>query len=354
MFKLIDLYIARTLLTTISLTLGVLLGLSALIKFVDQLRKIGQGDYDMVVAGLYVLLSIPREVELFFPMATLVGGLIGMGLLAQTSELVIMQSSGMSKNKIVVSAMKSILVLIVLVIAMGQWVSPESEAKAKNLRSQALSGGSLLSSKSLTWAKDRNDFVSIGEVTDENTLQQLSIYKFNESLQLISIVTAEQALYKQENWLLQDVERMLFDDEQIITEQHDELEWTSTITPNKLGVVAIKPEALSITGLFEYVNYLNNNDQDSARYELALWRKLLQPLSVATMLLLALSFIFGPLRSVSMGARTWMGILSGICFFVSNELFGQAALAFQFPPLFGAILPSALFIALALFLIRRN
>ena len=73
MFKIIDLYIARTLFGSIAVTLSVLIGLSALIKFVEQLRRVGQGDYDMTLAGLYVLLSLPREVELFLPMATLLG-----------------------------------------------------------------------------------------------------------------------------------------------------------------------------------------------------------------------------------------------------------------------------------------
>ena len=61
MFKILDLYIARTLLGTVAVTLSVLIGLSALIKFVEQLRKVGEGDYDMMVAFLYVLLSLPAN-----------------------------------------------------------------------------------------------------------------------------------------------------------------------------------------------------------------------------------------------------------------------------------------------------
>lgn len=87
MFSIIDWYIARTLLSTIFVTLSTLIGLSALIKFVEQLRKVGEGDYDLIVAGLFVILSLPRDIEQFFPMATLLGGLIGMGLLASNSEL---------------------------------------------------------------------------------------------------------------------------------------------------------------------------------------------------------------------------------------------------------------------------
>jgi lipopolysaccharide export system permease protein len=130
--------------------------------------------------------------------------------------------------------------------------------------------------------------------------------------------------------------------------------WLSTLTPDKLGIVAVKPEALSIRGLVDYVAYLENNGQESARYELALWRKIFQPLSVAVMLLLAMSFIFGPLRSVTMGARTIMGVLAGFAFFISNEMFGQVSLVFQLTPALGALLPSMLFAALAAYLLKRQ
>jgi len=354
MFKLIDLYIARTLFSSIAVTLSVLIGLSALIKFVEQLRRVGEGDYDMTLAGLYVLLSLPREIELFLPMATLLGALVGMGLLAQSSELVVMQAAGLSRTKITISAMKSVVIIIIAVMALGEWVTPVSEAKAKQLRTQALSGGSLLSGDSLTWAKDGNDFVSIGQVLDQNTLQNVNIYQFNNELLLVQVISAHQAIYAQQNWLLNDVKQVVFTPQRIQNNKMDSFVWKSSITPDKLGIVAVKPEALSIGGLNEYIDYLRNNGQDSARYDLALWRKILQPVSVAVMLLLAMSFIFGPLRSVTMGARTGMGILAGFGFFVSNEMFGQVALVFQLPPVIGAIVPSLLFIIVAIFLLRRK
>ncbi|MDP5039264.1 MAG: LptF/LptG family permease, partial [Paraglaciecola sp.] len=124
--------------------------------------------------------------------------------------------------------------------------------------------------------------------------------------------------------------------------------------PDKLGVVTVKPEALSIQGLYGYVDYLENNSQDPNRYKLAFWRKVLQPLTVGVMLLMALSFIFGPLRSVTMGARIIMGVLTGFGFFVSNEVFGTLSTVYQLPPLFGAVFPSAVFAIVAIFLLRRR
>ncbi|MDC8832506.1 LPS export ABC transporter permease LptG [Alteromonas gilva] len=353
MIRLLDWYIARTLLGTVTVTLSVLIGLSALIKFVEQLRKVGEGNYDMLAALVYVLLSLPRDLEQFFPMATLLGGLIGMGVLASNSELVVMQAAGLSRWNLINSAMKSAVVMILVVMAVGEWVTPVSESRAKELRTEAITGGSLFSSDQLVWAKDGEHFVSIGQVTSRDTLQDISIYRFNDALQLDSITNASRGDYEQNGWTLTQVTHTRFGEEAITADVEDNWRWNSSLTPDKLGIVTIKPEALSIRGLFDYINYRANNEQDTSRYELALWRKILQPVTVSVMLLMALSFIFGPLRSVTMGARIIMGVLTGFSFFITNEVFGPLSLVYNIPPILGALLPSILFAAIAAALLAR-
>lgn len=353
MLKILDWYIARTLLSTVTVTLSVLIGLSALIKFVEQLRKLGEGDYDLTIAAVYVILSLPRELEQFFPMATLIGGLVGMGLLASNSELVVMQAAGMSRWNIIASAMKSTVVMILFIMAVGEWVTPVSESKAKEIRTEAISGGALFSSAQLDWAKDGDNFVSIGQVISGHSLRDVSIYRFDDTLNLVSMTFAHQGVYKNDSWTLADVTETSFSEQNIETQHVDQRQWDSSLTPDKLAIVAVKPEALSIQGLMDYINYLDNNKQDSARYELALWRKIFQPISIGVMLLMALSFIFGPLRSVTMGARVIMGVLTGFSFFITNEVFGPLSLVYQLPPYVGALLPSLLFASIAAFLLRR-
>lgn len=353
MLKILDLYIGRTLLTTTFLSLSVLVGLSSLIQFVEQLKKVGQGDFDIVVAGLYVFLSVPRDVEQFFPMAVLLGGLIGLGMLANNSELIVMQSAGQSRWNIAMSAMKTALLMVLFIIALGEWVAPIAESKAKELRTQALSGGSLLSTEQLIWAKDGDKFVSIEEVLSRDDLLNVRIYEFDDSLKLKTLIAAKNARFDGDKWLLTTTKTTLFEVDQINIVEDDYLFWVSSITPDKLGVVTVKPEDLSIRGLSDYIAYLKNSSQNTDRYELAKWRKLVQPFSVAVMLLVALSFIFGPLRNSTMGARIISGILMGFGFFITNEVFGPLSLVYQLPPLLGAGLPSLFFLFVAGFLLRR-
>jgi lipopolysaccharide export system permease protein len=275
-------------------------------------------------------------------------------MMASSSELVVMQAAGMSRLNIISSVMKSAIVMVLVVMAVAEWGAPVSDRTARELRIKAISDGNLFAARQGVWAKDGDSFVNIKEVDDVGNLTGLTIYKFGSDLQLQTIVSADNAVFRADSWRLKNVTELTFSAERVLQNTLPEQQWLSSLTPDKLGVVTIKPEMLSLTGLTQYVEYLQQNDQDSSRYELAYWRKVLQPLSVAAMLLMALSFIFGPLRSVTMGARVLLGILTGFGFYMSNELFGPLALVYQLPPLVGAMLPSLLFIAMALYFMRRK
>lgn len=352
--RILDLYIGRIIASTTFITLAVFVSVSGIIKFVEQMRAVGRGNYDLAHAALYVLYAVPRDVEIFFPMSALIGGLIGIGMLASNSELVVMQAAGLSRLDIIKSVMKTAILLIFVSMAIGEWLAPSGEARAREIRAQAISGGSLISANNGIWAKDGDYFVNIGEVLDQGKLNKVQLYRFNDKLKLESWLSAKTASYQEDKWLLEYVVDTRLENKVIITKKYDQQVWKSSLTPKKLGVVTVTPESLSIRGLVNYLDYLEANDQDPSRYQLAFWRKLMQPFTVAVMLLVALSFIFGPLRSVSMGARIMMGVFTGILFFLCNEVLGSLSLVYQLPPILGAIVPSLLFVSIAWYMINKK
>ena len=207
-FGVLDRYIGKTIFTTIMMTLFMLVSLSGIIKFVDQLKKAGQGSYDALGAGMYTLLSVPKDVQIFFPMAALLGALLGLGMLAQRSELVVMQASGFTRMQVALSVMKTAIPLVLLTMAIGEWVAPQGEQMARNYRAQAMYGGSLLSTQQGLWAKDGNNFVYIERVKGDEELGGISIYAFNENRRLQSVRYAATAKFYPEHkvWRLSQVD----------------------------------------------------------------------------------------------------------------------------------------------------
>ncbi|GEK55977.1 LPS export ABC transporter permease LptG [Pseudoalteromonas espejiana] len=354
MMKTLDWYLGRSILQTTGFALLVLAGISTLIKFIEQLKSVGRGSYDLMTAMLYTLYSIPGDLVIFFPMAALIGGLTGLGALASNSELVVMQSAGMSRLQIIGSVMKTAVFMAICMMALGEWGAPEAQQHAKEMRNQAIHGGDVFNAQKGVWAKDGNNFINIEDVDQSGRLNGVHMYHFDKSLDLTQITKAKVALGRDEGWLLRDVNKVHISDEQISSEHIDEEFYPSQLTAEKLGVVSVKPESLSFTGLWSYLGYLKQNEQDTSTYELALWRKLMQPVSVAVMLLVALSFIFGPLRTVTMGARIIMGVVTGIIFHLTNEIFGPVVMVYQIPAIIGAVLPSIIFISFATYLMNKK
>ena len=354
MMKMLDWYLGRSILQTTGFALMVLVGISTLIKFIEQLKSVGRGSYDIATALLYTLYSMPGDLVIFFPMAALIGGLTGLGALASNSELVVMQAAGMSRLQIIISVMKTAIFMALCMMALGEWGAPAAQLKAKELRNNAIHGGDVFNARQGLWAKDGNNFINIEDVDQNGVLHGVNMYLFDKSLQLTQITKAREAVSRKGGWLLRDVNKVQLSEEQINTQQEDEEFYDSQLTPEKLGVVSVKPESLSFTGLWSYLGYLKQNEQDTSTYELALWRKIMQPVSIAVMLLVALSFIFGPLRTVTMGARIVMGVVTGIVFHLTNEIFGPVVMVYQIPAIVGATLPSILFIGFATYLLNKR
>ena len=352
--SLIESYIARTVLGSIFVTLATLTGISTLFRFIDQISYIGRGDFTFITAALYSIYLIPQDLESFFPMAAMIGGLVGLGAMAQSSELVVMQAVGMSKTNIVTAVLKSSVALIVIMMVFSEWGVPQAIKAAKELKAQAVSSGQIYSSEQGIWAKDGDAFINIKQVEENGELHGINVFQFDKELRLTQTLSAQTANFNIEQWQLNQVHIATWLPRKIENTYIESMPWPTNLSPDKLGVVKIKPERMPLSELYDYLNYLENNQQNASRYELAFWRKIFQPLNVAVMLLLALSFIFGPLRSVTMGARVILGILTGFSFFLFDRIFGSMSLVYEIPATLGAFAPTFVFCLIALKLLSKK
>lgn len=347
-------YIGKTILSYMAIVLLVFTGLIGIIKFVEEFRHVGKGAYDGLMATYYTLLMIPSDLESLFPVVALIGALLGLGALATSSELTVMQASGFSRFRIGLAVMKSAVPLMLFTMAVGEWGAPQMEQFARNMRAIAQTGGSILSTKNGFWAKDGGQFIYINRISNETHLNDILIYEFEQQA-LKSISHAERAEHNGEDWFLYNVEKSAVGEQQINQEKQAEMRWKTNITPSKLGIVSLKPESLSISGLADYVRFLKDTGQDAKRFEITFWRKLYEPLSMIVMLLLAISFIFGPLRGTTSGAKILLGVISGFTFYISNVVFGNITLVISWLPVaVSALIPSVLTLLIVWWLLAKK
>ncbi len=353
----LDRYIARSVASAIFLVLLVLVSLFLFFTFIEEARSIGEGSYSTLNAIQYVLLLSPKRMYELFPIAVLLGSLIGLGALANNSELTVMRAAGVSIRRIIWSVLKLGLVLMIPLMLLGETIAPYSEQYARHMRSAAKTEQISARNKHGFWAREGDHFVHIRKVEPGGELRDVSIYSFNPEGQLKTLGNAKQLAYRQDHWLVSDYDQTRLTQDTLAPElsQHhnNRTIWRSLLNPQLLSILTLKAERLSGVELFHYVRYLQKNELESASYELALWQKLFYPLVTAVMIFLAVPFVFGSMRTVSVGQRVLIGAFLGIIFHIVNQASGHSALVYGINPFFSALLPILVFFALGIFLMRK-
>jgi lipopolysaccharide export system permease protein len=348
----LDRYIGTSVFFAILAVLGIIVGLAMLFAFIDELGDV-EHSYGLLDAFYYVLLTMPRRIYEMLPMAALIGCLIGLGTLASNSELTIMRAAGVSVGRIVWAVMKPMLALMVVGILIGEYVAPWSENLAQANRALAQGGGDAQSAKHGLWHRQGDEFVHINAVQPNGLLYGVTRYHFDDERHLLTSSFARRALYQGDHWQLEDVKTTRFLERSTEVSESASERWDVELSPQLLSTVVLAPDALSITGLWHYTQYLAEQGLNNGRYWLALWTKLLQPLVTMALVLMAISFIFGPLRSVTLGQRVFTGVLVGFVFRIVQDLLGPSSLVFGFSPLLAVLLPAAVCGLAGLLLLRR-
>ncbi len=351
--KILDRYIFRTVATTTLVALLVLLLLEFFLSLLVELEDVGKGHYDFLAAFRYLLLIQPQRLYEMFPLALLVGGLLGMGALASGSELIVMRAAGLSLTRLAGSALQTGLLLSLAVLVLGEFVAPPLEQMASEQRAAAKSESMAIRGGRGFWARDGDYFIHVRAVLPGVRLMDIQTFKIGPDARLESIVAAQGARHVEGRWLLEGINYSLLNGDQVRTEHLSSLEVASAISPRILDVLASNPSELSIRDLLVYVDYLERNGLDAEDYRLVLWRKLLAPLAYMAMLVVGMPFVFGPQRSGSVGQRLLVGLMLGLVFFLSNYLLGNVVLLYGFPPLVGASLPTLLFLAGGFYALHR-
>lgn len=358
MFKIVDRYVARNVaIMVVYCTIGLVL-MGSLIKFVDQLRNLGKGTFDVYTVLWYVFCLSPGQILMFFPLGVLLGTVLALGNLASSSELIAMQSVGKSKMSIVWSACVGVIPLIILVMVMGEFVVPRAEKYAEVMSDEAISNGQIVVTTRGVWFREENSFINISTVMSDGELRNVNRFVFTDTFPK-KLLTHEYAISgywnsQDKTWKMEKVYVTEHNGPNIKMEFKDSVVWNLILTPNKLDVLSIGENQLSMSGLVNYIDYMTKNGQKADKYTLKLYRKIFSPITVLVVLLLAASTIFGPLRSASMGARVVVGILVGFAFYATNEILAPFTIFYGVPPIVGAIFPTFICLGGAIYLLRRR
>ncbi|BAX58460.1 LPS export ABC transporter permease LptG [Burkholderia stabilis] len=376
--RLYEKYFARQIYVTFVFILFAFSGLFFFFDLISELNSVGHGNYKFGYAVLRVALQTPSRFYEIIPVAALISAIYVFAQMAANSEFTIFRVSGLATNQALRSLLKIGVPLVIVTYLIGEFVGPYADQLSERVRLQALGASVSSNFQSGVWVKDTlaarengeqvTRFVNVGSLSPDSTISNVRIYEFDSKFQLQNLRIAQTGRYEPPgHWLLKGVTETeltpikpisgqpadalnpVYRSQQVLLPEY---RLRSDLTPQILSVLLVSPERMSIINLFRYIQHLRENQQDTQRYDIALWRKLLYPFAVFVMLVLSLPFAYLHTRAGVVGAKVFGGIMLGMSFQLLNTLFSHIGTLNTWPAPLTAATPGLIYLALGLFALK--
>jgi lipopolysaccharide export system permease protein len=388
--KILQRYFFVNIAQAVAFVLVAFLGLIAFMDLTSELPAVGKGGYMMQHAVLYVLLLVPGHVYEVMPVAALIGTIYTLAQFAQSSEFTIMRASSMSTRMAAGMLARIGVVFVVITFIFGELITPRTAPLAERVRLSAKGATLSAEFRSGMWTKDTvhagsprgpitgSRFFNARQIRPDGQLVDVRLYEFDTNMRMRSLITAASATFSgNSTWRLQDVTETLFtntralpvpgapiprgqtiqstfgqDTAAVATRKVPSLDLISEITPKILSVSRSDPERMSANELAVYTRHLAENRQETERFKIAFWKKLVDPLSIFVLMALALPFGYLHTRSGGVSLKIFVGIMIGVSFLLINSLFSHLGMLSTWPAFLTAVAPSLLFLVLAIGALR--
>ncbi|MFW2095213.1 LPS export ABC transporter permease LptG [Acinetobacter sp. ULE_I057] len=341
--------------TTLLAMLGataVLASLQILFTYLGELGDLKQG-YTAWNALQYVLWGAPRYLYEILPIAALIGAVLGLGSMASNSELIVMRAAGISLWRIVGWVMRSAMLLVILSFLLTQFVIPYTNEQAKSIKSHR--SVATLGEVKGYWTREGQRFIYIDYANSKGTLKQVQVVDFDDNYRMKSLLNSEEGQFlKEGQWNLKQsaqVNLLANGQAQVVNKNQEDL--ALALQPKYVHMVTINPEDLAPTQLLSFMQYMHEYSQVPKTYLLAFWKNVGSPFALLALVLIACSFIFGPLRQQSMGFRLVIALFVGLGFYYIQDFLGYASLVYAPSPAWFVFLPIILMFGIGSYLLYR-
>jgi lipopolysaccharide export system permease protein len=337
----LDRYLYRTVLIYTAMAMAVLLTLGALFLFITQQNDIGVGSYGAADAFVFTMLNLPQSAFELLPIGALIGALMGLGHLASGSELVVTRASGVSVWRIAWPVGLAGLTLALVMYGIGDYAAPPLAQFAKREKTTEKLADVSFAGSSSAWVKDGNLILRVQTGEVDRAFGGVSLFQLDGPTKLRSIQRAERiSVADPGRWRLHNVATSRFGDDRVTGGVVSETTMQSTVNPEFLGLAATDPQMLTLHGLAAYIDHLRRNSLDTASNEIFYWSRIARLFAVIIVTLLALPFVFGPLRTTGAGTRTVIGVMLGVVFFLITRIIENGGHLFGLNPALVGWLPT--------------
>ena len=356
--KIRDRYIAKTLLSYTIIVLVVWTSIYSFFNFLAELNSVGKEGYTILSAFTYIILQLPEVAYKQASPIILLGCILGMGHLATTGQLLIFRVSGASILKITLLTLQNSLIFVIFFISIGEFLAPISSNLAKSGKSNALGNSSASFNQDGFWIRDGDNFINVKKNIDGTLFSGITVIEVNSSDKIERVIKSEIAIFDGNSLDMSGSEIFSIDESssfERISLERNSYDKTVSFDQDLIDSLEKEPKDLSTWTLVKQIRFLSDNKLRSGVFEVELYKRLIQPITLVAMILLAMLFIFGSTREVTLGRKIFFGVVLGLSFEMLSRVASAMALGLDFNPLLSSILPSIVVMLISIiFLLQKS
>jgi len=348
--KIKDRYIAKTLLAYTLVVMSVWLSIYSFFNFLSELDSVGTANYSILEAFQYIILQMPEVAYDQASAVILLGCILGMGHLATTGQLLIFRASGLSVIKITWLTVKNAMIFIFFLILIGETIAPKLTQYAEYERSNALGQNNLSENQDGFWIRDGDNFINVENNVDGSVFSGITIIEVEKN-KIKRVINSESGNFDGESLKLSEADIFSIDErnkfENIVSKKRNLYNKNVAFDHDLIASLEKEPKDLSIWTIMNQIQFLTENKLRADLFEVELYNRLVRPISLIAMILLAMLFIFGSTRDVTLGRKIFFGVAIGLSFELISRVGGAMALSFEFSPLLSSFIPALSLIIIA-------
>jgi len=356
--KIRDRYITKTLLNYTIVVLVVWTSIYSFFNFLAELNSIGKEGYTILSAFTYIILQLPEVAYKQASPIILLGCILGMGHLATTGQLLIFRVSGASILKITLLTLKNSLIFVFFFILIGEFLAPISSNFSESSRSSALGNSSISTNQNGFWIRDGDNFINVKRNIDGILFSGITVIEVNSSNKIERVIKSENAIFDGDSLDMSGSEIFSIDEsgyfDKISLKERNSYNKTVSFDQDLINSLEKEPEDLSTSTLIKQIRFLSDNKLRSEVFEVELYKRLIQPITLIAMILLAMLFIFGSTRDVTLGRKIFFGVALGLSFELLSRIASAMALSLDFSPFLSSTLPSIMVMFISIILLLKK
>lgn len=353
--RILDRYLVREFLHSLSLTICALLGIYLIIEIFEKIDELVKYGLSLPILFKYLFFSLPKIFFQLSPVAFLLAVLLTLSLMARQGELMALKASGVSLYRLALVFLVMAGLFSLFTFVCNERLLPPSNQLAlyyKKMIEGKKPEKNLPQSRIWIWNNKRSILnIQLVDVQSQE-VQGLTLFAFDAKFRLLQRVDAQRGVFREEKWYLYDgIERTFTPNNPLkITFR----EFTEEVFPisHRLDDIFARqkrPEEMGYRELFNYIQRLKGVGYPVNKYLVDLHSKISMPLIPLILTLIGLPFAVKIERSARLfhiGSGLLISFIYWLIFHLSLS-FGQTGLI---SPLLAAWLGNSIFFLVGMYL----